>query len=135
MPTEGIPEPESPRKDTSGYEFQEIADPEGWSSMENENYMTVNSWGPLELSFGHLNKGIAFDEIAENNDRNTLGYVGETLETLVVGDKNPPKRQRTKKKSTDPGPRPFVSFSKIKLQSLIKQSPMSMKRRFCMMTS
>jgi hypothetical protein len=30
-------------QDMSGYEFQEIANVEGWSSMENEHYMTVNN--------------------------------------------------------------------------------------------
>jgi hypothetical protein len=111
MPTEGVPKPDSPEQDLSGYEFQEISDLERWSSMENELYMTVNSSGPLELSFGHPNKEIAVDQITENNDRTTLGYVGETLDTLVIGDKNPPKRKRTKKKSMEPGRRPLVSFS------------------------
>jgi hypothetical protein len=107
-------EKDSLKDDVSCYEFQEIADLESWSSMELENYMSVNNLSHKDISLGYQGKGLAHDEIAEGNDRNTVNFVGESLETLVVGKKNVRRGILTKKRMTlDPGQQPFVSFSQF----------------------
>jgi hypothetical protein len=114
IPSEIMAEKDSLKDDVSGYEFQDIADLESWSSMELENYMSVNNLSHKDISLAYQRKGLAHDEIAEGNDRNTVNFVGESLETLVVGQKNVQRRILAKKKLTlDPGQRPFVSFSQL----------------------
>jgi hypothetical protein len=71
--------PESPEtafqnKSPSCYEFQEIANVEGWSSMDNDHFMTVNDPSQYDLSFGQYHNSTAVDEIAGINDKNTVNY-------------------------------------------------------------
>ena len=112
IPSEILAEKDSLKDDVSGYEFQEIADLESWSSLEGDNYMSVNNLSHKDVSFGYQSKAQALDEILKGNDRKTVNFVGENKETMVFGQKNAHRGILTKKRLTlDPGRPPIVSFS------------------------
>jgi hypothetical protein len=136
MPSEILAEKDSLKDDVSGYEFQEIADLESWSSLEGDNYMSVNNMSHKDVSFGYQSKTQALDEILKGNDRKTVNFVGENIETMVVGEKNAHRGILTKKRLTlDPDRPPLVSFSQFLMRSLTKECQMRTRRRFCVMTN
>jgi hypothetical protein len=101
------------KKDPSCYGFQEIANVEGSSSMDNDHFMTVNNLGHYDLSFGKFNNAMAVDEIAGINNRNTVNYMRNTLSTLDMCGVNSPQKIQTKKNNLEPLLRPFVSLSQF----------------------
>jgi hypothetical protein len=107
--------PESPfkKKDRSCYEFQDIANVEGWSSMDNDHFMTVNNPGHYDLSFGQFHNSTAVDDIVGINDKNIVNYMRNTVSTLDIDGINSPQKIRTEKNKLEPLLRPFVSFSQF----------------------
>jgi hypothetical protein len=87
--------------------------------MDLDQYMSVKNSSQQEDRVGHSPKGIAvdkikaFDKMPDFDERDTVNYVEMTPKTLVAGGKNARKKIRTNKKSLEPGPRPFVSFSQF----------------------
>jgi hypothetical protein len=76
------PESAFQKKDRSCYEFQDIANVEGWSSMDNDHFMRVNNPSQCDLSFGKFHNSTAADNIAGINDKKTANFMRNTVSTL-----------------------------------------------------
>jgi hypothetical protein len=81
--------------------------------MEPDNSIQVENKCQKEIIFGLPNKGITVDDAPKFIEGNTVNYVGETLETLAVGERYSSKKIQTNENLPQPGRRPFVSFSQF----------------------